>query len=70
MLPFSEGSAHQGSNDSNKADFPYGILMVVSVGVTLGVFIGGLLLFLAVRFMKRYHVNSHLSVVKKRKLML
>ena len=40
------------------SDFPYGILIVVSIGVALGVFFGGLLLSVAVMYMRRY-VSKH-----------
>lgn len=42
---------------SNTDNFPYGILLVVAIGVSLGVFCGGLLLSAMVVFMRRK--NSH-----------
>ncbi len=53
VCTFSGDSTHTGDNDFSTSDFPYGILIVVSIGVSLGVFCGGLLLSLAVMFMKR-----------------
>jgi len=38
---------------NRSSDFPFGILLVVAIGVALGVFLGGLLLVLAVLYMKR-----------------
>ncbi|KAK2148914.1 hypothetical protein LSH36_475g02079 [Paralvinella palmiformis] len=40
---------------NRSSDFPFGILLVVAIGVALGVFLGGLLLVLAVLYMKRRH---------------
>ena len=39
---------------SNEEAFPYGILIVVAIGVALGVFFGGVLLALIVLYSKRY----------------
>ena len=43
---------------SRTSEFPFGILLVVAIGVALGVFLGGLLLVLAVLYMKRYIVMT------------
>ena len=48
-----EGSAQKGEQNSERTGFPYGILVVVAIGVTLGVFSGGLLLTLVLMYMKR-----------------
>ncbi|ELU18852.1 hypothetical protein CAPTEDRAFT_210325 [Capitella teleta] len=38
----------------DESNFPYGILIVVAVGVALGIFLGGSLLFLASIYIKRF----------------
>ena len=43
-----------GSIFSDHEGFPYGILIVVAIGVALGIFLGGLLLVLAIVYMKRF----------------
>ena len=39
--------------DGSFSTFPYGILVVVAVGVALGVFLGGILLICASRYYRR-----------------
>ena len=55
LLPHTAGT-QKGTTDvfTGDSDFPYGILIVVSIGVALGVFFGGLLLSVAVMYMRRY----------------
>merc|ERR1712168_1400211 len=43
--------------------FPYGILVLVAIGVALGVFLGGLLLPLAIFYIKRNHISSKRQAV-------
>ena len=55
LLPHTAGT-QKGTTGvfTGDSDFPYGILIVVSIGVALGVFFGGLLLSVAVMYMRRY----------------
>ena len=54
LLVFFSAGTHKGTTALNAdTEFPYGILIVVSIGVALGVFFGGLLLSVAVMYMRR-----------------
>ena len=46
------------------ASFPYGILVVVAVGVALGVFLGGILLICASRYYRRYEIEIDIQQLK------
>ena len=68
LLPHTAGT-QKGTTGvfTGDSDFPYGILIVVSIGVALGVFFGGLLLSVAVMYMRRYvkrkfYTDSFLSM--------
>lgn len=57
-VPLAAGTQKGGTVYAGDTEFPYGILIVVSIGVALGVFFGGLLLSVAVMYMRR-SVRAH-----------